>query len=70
MSFRSPKYCLHFAIFALLTVVTVHFVMGTGLSYVNRSHCYRAYMGRSGTLSNEYAAIYDPLQPQCQQLSQ
>lgn len=62
MSFKSPKYCLHFIFFAILIIVSVHFIMEAGLSYVNDKYCYRTYMKSSGSLINEYKNIYDPLQ--------
>jgi len=52
MSFKSPKYCLHFIIFAILTVVAVHFIMEAGLSYVNQDYCYRFYLNTTGTLAD------------------
>lgn len=69
MSFKSPKYCLQYLYFAFLTIIAVHFIMESGLSYVNDNYCYRVYLVTSGNLTNQYSDLYNPVQSQCQVLT-
>lgn len=43
--------------------------MESGLSYVNQNYCYRAYLSASGNLTTLYADLYNPVQAQCQVLT-
>jgi hypothetical protein len=69
MSFRSPKYCINYIFFAILIIISVHFIMETGLSYVNSNYCYRTYMNISGNLADNYAVLYNSLQGTCQNVT-
>lgn len=68
MGFQSPKYCIQFIYFAVLTIIAVHMVMETGLSYVNQDYCYRFYLDTSGNLTGPYKSMYDAIQPTCQKV--
>jgi hypothetical protein len=66
---KSPKYFFYLIYFSILILVSVHFMMNFGLSYVNVNGCYRSYTSQSGQLSNGVKTYYDALQANCQSLT-
>ncbi len=66
---NSPKYTCYLIYFSVLILITLLVIMETGLSYTSEKGCYRVYTNNSGTLTNVYQNLYEPIQTTCQKLT-
>lgn len=67
---KSPKHIFYAIYFAVLIIVGVHFILNLGLSFTGSTGCYRAYTPAAGNLTLLTKSYFDPLQAQCQTLTQ
>ena len=66
---KSTKFIFYFAYFAVLVLITIHFILDLGLSYTDENGCYRSYMSRSANLTTNAKIYFDALQSQCHTLT-